>query len=437
MTTNIELARQAKQTENWTLAEKYYEAAMLDNSNDVEALFYNAYCKAKNNLLESDVYKRESVLNVLINCTKALAEKFDPNNNEAFYELILQINNDIIAFVSSNFVFNQTKNGIGAILSEDKSTTEALFDSLTSAFIDTLDLITGKLINEKEKAINYCYLKASLLIQELYKDILINETCTKITDTVSFIGSVENKNSTKYKEFLVTLIKDLRTLLASEVIYTPEPLFDLIATVESTLQKADSSFLPSDSYTVKVINISVSFDSAPYNTFTYDSTHISIGRAYTLLYEEISTYRCVCNSSMHQIVIGGKAGGNIVQIFTINLASDSLVKFYDNILLPMIRSANPDVKASSGGCYVATCVYGSYDCPEVWTLRRYRDDTLGKSFFGRMFIRTYYAISPTIVKWFGKTDWFKKFWKGKLDRLVKKLQSEGVESTPYKDKSWK
>lgn len=25
------------------------------------------------------------------------------------------------------------------------------------------------------------------------------------------------------------------------------------------------------------------------------------------------------------------------------------------------------------GCYVATCVYGSYDCPEVWTLRRFRD----------------------------------------------------------------
>ena len=28
---------------------------------------------------------------------------------------------------------------------------------------------------------------------------------------------------------------------------------------------------------------------------------------------------------------------------------------------------------SSGPCYVATAVYGSYDCPEVWTLRRFRD----------------------------------------------------------------
>lgn len=88
------------------------------------------------------------------------------------------------------------------------------------------------------------------------------------------------------------------------------------------------------------------------------------------------------------------------------------------------------------GCYVATCVYGSYDCPEVWTLRRYRDNTLGSTWYGRLFIRTYYAISPTLVKLFGNTKWFKKMWKGKLDRMVKKLQDNGVESTPYNDKNW-
>ena len=30
---------------------------------------------------------------------------------------------------------------------------------------------------------------------------------------------------------------------------------------------------------------------------------------------------------------------------------------------------------SDSGCYIATCVYGSYDCPQVQTLRRFRDDT--------------------------------------------------------------
>lgn len=85
------------------------------------------------------------------------------------------------------------------------------------------------------------------------------------------------------------------------------------------------------------------------------------------------------------------------------------------------------------GCYVATCVYGSYDCPQVWTLRRYRDNTLGATWYGRAFIKIYYAISPTLVKWFGHTKWFKKMWQGKLDRMVKKLNDQGVKDTPYYD----
>lgn len=100
------------------------------------------------------------------------------------------------------------------------------------------------------------------------------------------------------------------------------------------------------------------------------------------------------------------------------------------------NAANSSNSSSSGGCYVATCVYGSYDCPQVWTLRRYRDYTLAETWHGRAFIRTYYAISPTLVKWFGKTTWFKKMWQGKLDRMVSKLQANGVESTPYEDINW-
>ena len=97
----------------------------------------------------------------------------------------------------------------------------------------------------------------------------------------------------------------------------------------------------------------------------------------------------------------------------------------------------PDNEQSSDGCYVATCIYGSYDCPQVWTLRRFRDNTLAETMLGRTFIRTYYAISPTIVKWFGNTSWFKKMWKVPLDRMVSKLQKNGFEDTPYKDKNWK
>ncbi len=113
-----------------------------------------------------------------------------------------------------------------------------------------------------------------------------------------------------------------------------------------------------------------------------------------------------------------------------------ILEKYPNAKKVQATEDKESTATSSGGCYVATSVYGSYDCPQVWTLRRYRDNTLASTWYGRAFIHTYYAISPSLVKWFGHTDWFKKMWQGKLDKMVEKLQNEGVESTPYEDKTW-
>jgi len=97
---------------------------------------------------------------------------------------------------------------------------------------------------------------------------------------------------------------------------------------------------------------------------------------------------------------------------------------------------DPVQNTNTGGCYVATAVYGSYDCPEVWTLRRYRDYTLAETWHGRVFIHTYYTVSPILVKWFGNTKLFKKIWKNWLDKMVQKLNNKGVENTAYEDKIW-
>ena len=76
------------------------------------------------------------------------------------------------------------------------------------------------------------------------------------------------------------------------------------------------------------------------------------------------------------------------------------------------------------GCYIATCVYGSYDCPQVLTLRQYRDDTLSASWFGKKFIRFYYTVSPKMVKLFGSKKWFHRLWKPILDKIVSKLREQ-------------
>lgn len=96
-------------------------------------------------------------------------------------------------------------------------------------------------------------------------------------------------------------------------------------------------------------------------------------------------------------------------------------------------SSTPAPTPKTSGCYIATAVYGSYNCPEVWTLRRFRDFSLARSWHGRAFIKVYYAVSPTLVKWFGQTTWFNKLWRGPLDRLVARLKSEGYDDGPYDD----
>jgi len=87
-----------------------------------------------------------------------------------------------------------------------------------------------------------------------------------------------------------------------------------------------------------------------------------------------------------------------------------------------------------GGCYVATAVYGSYDCPEVWTLRRFRDNVLAQTWYGNLFIRLYYASSPAAVRRFGKSAWFCRPFKKVLDRITFSLNKKGISNRPYEDK---
>ena len=106
---------------------------------------------------------------------------------------------------------------------------------------------------------------------------------------------------------------------------------------------------------------------------------------------------------------------------------------FDKLISECEKTINPPKQKA---CYIATCVYGSYDCPEVWVLRRYRDNKLAKNCFGRAFIKLYYFISPKIVKLFGNTKWFRKMWRTKLDSMVRKYREEGFEDTPYDDMDW-
>lgn len=121
---------------------------------------------------------------------------------------------------------------------------------------------------------------------------------------------------------------------------------------------------------------------------------------------------------------------------------DGDVDFDDDfILMTMINQMNNNNggcgSGGSDGCYIATCVYGSYDCPQVWVLRRFRDFRLAQTRLGRQFIRTYYAISPKVVALFGDTGVFRRLWRKILDILVAKLRASGISDRPYEDINWR
>jgi hypothetical protein len=131
----------------------------------------------------------------------------------------------------------------------------------------------------------------------------------------------------------------------------------------------------------------------------------------------------VSASRMITTIIKDVYGMDESTLFTINTWSDG----------EQVSPSNNNAPVSKG-CYIATAIYGSYDCPEVWTLRRYRDFILDQTWGGRLFIKIYYSISPTLVKWFGESNWFHYLMKTPLDKMVKKLQRKGVDNTPYEDK---
>lgn len=103
-----------------------------------------------------------------------------------------------------------------------------------------------------------------------------------------------------------------------------------------------------------------------------------------------------------------------------NAEAKSLLDTYGQIL------GGTEVK-SSGGCYIATACYGSYDHPDVLVLRRFRDEHLTATRCGRALIRLYYAVSPGLAVAVGKRHW--------LSSVVRRMLLEPmVDKLSRKDK---
>lgn len=91
-----------------------------------------------------------------------------------------------------------------------------------------------------------------------------------------------------------------------------------------------------------------------------------------------------------------EAISNLEKALSIDSSLDPLKE-----VLRSLKSAGGSGSASAGGkgsgCFVATACYGSYEAPEVKTLRSFRDQCLMPSPIGAALVRLYYRFSPTIA----------------------------------------
>ena len=166
---------------------------------------------------------------------------------------------------------------------------------------------------------------------------------------------------------------------------------------------------------------------------------LSVPNEYLLKYEDIQDaivelgkgYLLYCKKDLTRVEI---AGGVLVP-----QSVSGRKKILERIkaVLPEEKKGlitGPEIsKGESSGCYIATAVYGSYDCPEVWTLRRFRDGYLKNSILGNAFVKIYYAISPHIVNLCGENTLFVMASKQLLNIIVMNLNKNGYENSPYKD----
>ena len=437
----LQNARRARQKEDWSETEKYYNMVEQNDPTNIEAIFYSTYGRVKSALLEAETKdKRQGVFNVLAKSVSVIDDNYD-DANEEHKKILFEILDDIKGLKAGKIVPTThlqeyvTKNGYGNIVDRNQvvendslDVTYAMIDKVMSAYEESFANIAvvqcEPLTKEDilEKAYDVLLKGYSMFAFYYFKEyakknpdspvgylgkavalLALNNYKTSANEVAFASKYAINENDKEDVKRLVgmTASSCRRTLLVNAAAFANYEAAKFLVEAGSEVNfKADG-------------NKTALWHVAADNKFNGDLQNSARKIAKLLL----------------------DAGADATVTTTAGVA------IYNNKtdaeIASMIRAKFPTLeKGKSSGCYVATAVYGSYDCPQVWTLRRYRDYTLAETWYGRAFIKTYYAISPTLVKWFGHTDWFKNMWKGKLDRMVSKLQANGVESTPYEDINW-
>ncbi len=434
-------ARRARQKEDWSETEKYYNMVEQNAPTNIEAIFYSTFARIKLALLEAETKdKRQDVFNVLVKSVSIIDDNYD-NENEEHYKLLFEIMDDINGLKTGKIVPTThlqeyvTKNGYGVVVDRNQVIKDDSLD-VTYAMIDKVILAYDESIGNifavqcKDLTKENILEKAYDTLQKGYPIFAFhyfNEYAKKNADSpVGYLGkAVVRLALNKYKASADDVAVASKYAINESDKEDVKRLVGMRASsFDRTLLVNAAAFANYDAVKFLIdAGSDVNFKAKENKTALW---HVAADNKFKDALQ-VDARKCA------KILLDAGADATVTTTGGVAIYN----KKTDPEIVAMLQAKFPNLeKGQSSGCYVATAVYGSYDCPQVWTLRRYRDNILAESWYGRAFIRTYYAISPTLVKWFGETEWFRKMWKGKLDRMVENLQADGVESTPYEDKNW-
>jgi hypothetical protein len=98
----------------------------------------------------------------------------------------------------------------------------------------------------------------------------------------------------------------------------------------------------------------------------------------------------------------------------------SKISEYTNAMKKIEPAYQPPViqQQKKPDCFIATATMGDTSHPYVVLLRKFRDNRLLGSFWGNVFVETYYKVSPPLANFISKSDWLKSM---SLTLLIKPL----------------
>ena len=145
----LQNARRAKSKEDWAEVEKYYNMVEQNQPDNIEAIFYSAYGKAKQSLIENDIFKRQATFQVLMNSVSIIDDNYDISKETELRPILESIAKDIIAMHASGFVYQTNQYG------DNKGKTYSLFGALMAEAAISYYNIWNKFPDHQRQSVAY------------------------------------------------------------------------------------------------------------------------------------------------------------------------------------------------------------------------------------------------------------------------------------------